>query len=113
MTARPWDFHPEALAELDAAGRWYEERRGGIGEEFVDRVHEALADAGTFPSPGVTVPSVRLANVRRLLMTPRFPYAVILLTDARVVIAVAHLHRRPNYWRVRLPRRNRAATRTR
>jgi hypothetical protein len=37
-------------------------------------------------------------------MTPRFPYAIILLTDARIVIAVAHLRRRPNYWRKRLPR---------
>jgi hypothetical protein len=109
MSEQAWAFHPDALAELDEAGRWYEERHEGLGEELVESVYDALTRAAPLPSPGVTVPGVRRAHVRRLLMTPRFPFAVILLSDERVVLAVAHLSKRPNYWRARLPAAGRAA----
>jgi hypothetical protein len=99
-----WIFHVAAREEFDEAMDRYNEARPGLGDAFLDLVNDALEQA-TLPSPGVTVPGVRRANVRRLLMTPQFPYAVVLLTDARVVIAVAHLRRRPSYWRKRLPRR--------
>jgi hypothetical protein len=99
-----WIFLVEAREEFDDAMDRYNEVRPGLGDAFLDHVNDALENA-TLPSPGVTVPGLRRANVRRLLLTPHFPYAVVLLTDARVVIAVAHLRRRPNYWRKRLSRR--------
>ena len=31
----PINFRPEAVEEIDATFQWYEERRGGLGEEFL------------------------------------------------------------------------------
>jgi hypothetical protein len=106
MNTQPWSLHPEALAELDAAGEWYDGRDEGLGEDFVDSVYRALHAAMAQQHPGTVIPYVRRNDVRWLLMTPRFPYGLVLLLDPRVVIAVAHLHRRPGYWKKRLPPRS-------
>ncbi len=112
MSARPWSFHREAREEFDDAMDRYNEARPGLGDDFLELVNDALAKA-TLPRPGVVVPGVRSATIRRLLLTPRFPYAVILQTEERVVVAVAHLRKRPNYWRARLPARGVSAARKR
>jgi toxin ParE2 len=46
-------------------------------------------------------------GVRRFRLG-RFPYGLIYVVEADeiVVLAVAHLHRKPNYWRLRLSRPN-------
>src|SRR5947208_13211276 len=31
----PINFRPEAVEEIDATFQWYEEQRGGLGEEFL------------------------------------------------------------------------------
>jgi hypothetical protein len=43
----PINFRPEAVEEIDATFQWYEEQRGGLGEEFfsaflsqLDRIRE-------------------------------------------------------------------------
>lgn len=105
MTPGPWLFHPEVLVELRSAAQWYEERAAGIGEDFVTRFERHLDAAASDASPGTAVPYVRRADVRWLLLTPRFPYGIVILLDPRTVIAVAHLHREPAYWRSRLPKR--------
>lgn len=33
------DFHPEAVAELRAAAFWYDERRAGLGDVFIEEVN--------------------------------------------------------------------------
>ncbi len=109
MTGRPWLLHPEVLEELGSAAQWYEERAAGIGEDLVTLFERTLDAAALHASPGTPVPYVRRADVRWLLLTPRFPYGIVLLLEPRTVIAVTHLHRVPAYWRRRLPRR--AATR--
>lgn len=105
MTQRPWLLHPEVLVELREAAEWYEERGAGIGEDFVAAVERCLEKAASHAYPGTHVPYLKRADVRWLLLTPRFPYAVILLLDPRTVIAVSHLHRKPAHWHKRLPRR--------
>lgn len=105
MTARAWLLHPEALVEFREAAEWYEERAAGIGEEFVTLFQRHIDAAASHAQPGTPVPYARHAEVRWLLLTPRFPYGIVLLLDPRTIIAVAHLRRRPAYWRQRLPGR--------
>jgi hypothetical protein len=105
MTDGPWLLHPAALVDLREAAGWYEERAAGIGEEFVTVFERHLEAAARHGHPGTPVPHVRRADVRWLLLTPRFPYGIILFLDPRTVIAVAHLRRKPAYWRTRLPRK--------
>lgn len=95
-------FHEEATAEAEAAVRWYNERVPGLGDDFrlelvgaVDRIQRA---------PLLSPPSAYDRRARRFLL-PRFPYGVVYVvaTDASiVVVAVAHVRRRPRYWVRRL-----------
>ncbi len=32
----PIDFGPEAVGEVDATYEWYDQRRAGLGEEFLE-----------------------------------------------------------------------------
>lgn len=96
-------IEPDAEEELSAAAEWYEAHRPGLGREFVNAVDEALERIAALPHSGAPVRDVDVP-VRRTL-TKRFPYAVVfmLVADEVVVIAVAHMKRRPDYWLGRLP----------
>jgi plasmid stabilization system protein ParE len=89
-----------AREEFAEAVRWYEEQRPGLGAEFFDEVAETTHQIQTFPELGG--PVSRDGFTRRLLVA-RFPYQVVyrLTPNEIVVLAVAHLKRRPNYWRHR------------
>lgn len=96
-------LHPSASQELDAAAEWYERRGPELGQVFIEEVRKALRviaeQPGTFPVwPGVH----HTPPIRRLLLS-RFPFALpYLVSNERVVVlAVAHLRRRPGYWLTR------------
>jgi hypothetical protein len=98
------ELHPEAQTELRAAALWYEERRPGLGDEFVSEMSVLLARIGegaqSYPRwPGTDSASVvvRKATLRR------FPYLVAFEIHAEdaSVLAVAHAKRRPLYWLAR------------
>jgi plasmid stabilization system protein ParE len=91
-------FLPEARRELEEAFAHYEAERDGLGFEFAVEVWRALARIQEFPNawPKMTT------RVRRC-RTARFPYGIVYhaAEDRILIIAVAHLHRRPRYWRRR------------
>jgi plasmid stabilization system protein ParE len=91
-------FLPPAREEFQAAVRYYNERRASLGNEFRDEVWETLQRIEQFPLAGAP-----LGGAIRRCQTRRFPYGVIYepLETEVIVIAVAHLHREPNYWRHR------------
>jgi plasmid stabilization system protein ParE len=63
---------PEARAEFDAATDWYEQRRAGLGADFVARVREALQRISANPQVHAAVyQDVRKAVVKQ------FPYVVL------------------------------------
>ena len=71
------ELHPEARAELRSAVLWYEERRIGLGDEFVTEISASvnrIASApGTFPRwPGT---GERSPQIRRSALH-RFPYLI-------------------------------------
>jgi len=89
----------EAREEFAAAVRWYEEQRPGLGGEFFDAVVHATSLIQAQPEIGALS---RDRRTRRVLVQ-RFPYQVIyrLSVDEIVIVAIAHLKRRPGYWRKR------------
>ncbi|MBV8782275.1 MAG: type II toxin-antitoxin system RelE/ParE family toxin [Phycisphaerae bacterium] len=95
--------HPAAVAEILAASRWYGEQLVNLGDDFLDEYKAVVAQIETNPRRFPKTPRPANREVRRA-RTRRFPYVVIyqLRNDACVIIAVAHAHRRPNYWGSRL-----------
>jgi toxin ParE2 len=93
-------FLTPASTELDDAVAFYEAQRRGLGHEFAAAVEGGLSRVALFPDG---YPPIGLYSRRCLV--PRFPYGVIYQlrkSEALVlVVAVAHLHRRPDYWQPR------------
>ena len=88
-----------AREEFSAAVRWYEEQRPGLGGEFFDAVVHVTSLIQAQPEIGTPSPD---RQTRRVLVQ-RFPYQVVyrLSADEIVIVAIAHLKRRPGYWRKR------------
>lgn len=95
---------PEAAEDLVAAAEWYEARKPGLGRAFVNAVDRAIERIETLPHAGLTVPGVDASLRVRRVFTERFPYSVVfvLVSDVILVIAIAHMKRRPDYWRSRI-----------
>ncbi len=90
---------PEASSDIAEAYAWYEDRRAGLGEEFLSSVDACLEGIRRRPE----MYQVAHETYRRAL-TRRFPFAVFYEnTGARVTIyAVLHTSRHPDKWRQRL-----------
>jgi len=92
------------LAELRSAALWYEEKRPGLGDDFVGEVTATLSRVGAAPKTFALWPQVRgTAYPIRRASAARFPYAIAfeIHPDHLYVLAVAHVRRRPLYWRGR------------
>jgi plasmid stabilization system protein ParE len=98
MSGRPVEFHPEALAEAEAAVAWYRERSFRAAEAFADDLAKAVATISEAPQRW----PIFEAGCRRFPLR-RFPYLVIYREKplSIEVLAVAHGRRRPGYWRTR------------
>jgi toxin ParE1/3/4 len=91
-------FREEAEEELAEAKAWYDERRDGLGDEFVGCVEAAIESISRSPEMFAKVHR----EVRRALVR-RFPYGIFFVfQDSRVtVIAVFHAKREPRVWQGR------------
>jgi toxin ParE1/3/4 len=96
-----YDFHPEAEQEFIEAAAFYEQNVTGLGERFGKEVRRAIERLMEYPQIGSLID----ADLRRLLLI-RFPYFLIYssTSDLLRVVAVAHVHRRPGYWGIRINR---------
>lgn len=92
-------FLSPALAEIIAAIEYYESQRSGLGAQLDTDLERTLSSIAENPGFGAPFEG----DTRRALLN-RFPYAVVyrLLADRVLVVAFAHLRRRPAYWRDRL-----------
>jgi len=75
----------------------------GLGSAFVKAVDEAFARVIDLPDASTPVPGVPSHIPARRVFVKRFPYTVIFISiddvdDELVVLAVAHMKRRPGYW---------------
>jgi plasmid stabilization system protein ParE len=89
----------EAEADLTEGFNWYEERRSGLGFEFLARVGFVLTR--------IEVNPLRYAgayrNVRQALIR-KFPYKILYVADdERIeIIGVVHVKRSPQFWQKRV-----------
>lgn len=99
-------LEPEAEAELAAAARWYEQRRHGVGAEFLAAVDGVLVALAERRVVGIRIPGLPANHPARRVVLRRFPFTIAYLEKDSVVriLAVAHQRRRPNYWMGRLHR---------
>lgn len=91
-------FRRAARAEFDAAAFWYEDRKPGLGAQFVSEIDHAVTLASTHPERcPVQHDNIRCVRARR------FPYAVFFRPEENriVVLAVFHARRDPTVWQVR------------
>jgi hypothetical protein len=65
--------HPEAVAEFDAAVRWYEEQEAGIGLALIDRAEQARKEIDHWPdaAPPFGPPATAPRSAARLFADTR------------------------------------------
>jgi plasmid stabilization system protein ParE len=92
-------FTPEAAQDISEAYDWYEERRSGLGEEFLSRLDACLQSVLRNPE---MYPVVHESYRRGLLR--QFPYGVFYEYEENnaTIWAVFHTARNPEKWRQRL-----------
>ena len=88
-----------ARQELDEAVSYYNSQVAGLGDAFLLEAVAAIERIRQFPDAWHPLGE----NLRRCRLR-RFPYGLIYHADNTgiLVVAVAHTHRRPGYWRDRL-----------
>ena len=98
------ELHPEAQAELRSAALWYQERRPGLGDEFISEI-SALARAS--PRRPRILPGMA-GHAGGRPADPqgnhhRFPDVIAFEEHEQhvLVLALAHTRRRPLYWLTR------------
>lgn len=97
-------LHPGASPDFTAAGDWYDSQLPGLGLDLVEEVERALDAIAERPATWPLWPGLaEKVGVRRFLLA-RFPFAIAYIVEADevVILALAHLRRRPGYWRGRL-----------
>jgi len=88
-------FDPLAAHEFEDAKSFYDRSLEGLGERFRMVVWNAISILEEFPQIGAEI----RPGVRRMLLR-EFPYKLIYVVseESLQVLAVAHAHRRPEYW---------------
>jgi plasmid stabilization system protein ParE len=99
MAVKPLEIHPFALEELKFALSWYLERNEAAALKFaaeLDRAMDLLIAAPQRWPAG--------EHGSRKFVLRRFPFAIFYREKQAViqVLAIAHGHRRPGYWKDRL-----------
>ena len=97
--SRPVRLGEHAAAEFAEAAQWYEEQSPGVGGKFLEAIEHALRRIEARPEVGSLLSRATRRTARRMLVGS-FPYQVIyhLRDNEIVVVAIAHLKRRPGYW---------------
>jgi plasmid stabilization system protein ParE len=103
VTGRAVELAPEALAEAQAAERWYAERSPRAAEGFVDDLERALDLLAEGPHVGQRWPHPGVDERVRRMPLRRYPFVLFyVIGEPTRVLAVAHTSREPGYWASRL-----------
>ena len=99
MSSRQVDIHPEAIAEAQAANRWYRERSASAAEAYLAELDLAVAAIAENPEMWP-----RYVHGTRRYIFHRFPFFLVYRETAASleIIAVAHGRRKPGYWKNRI-----------
>lgn len=88
-------FTKLARQEMEDSVRYYELEYTGLGDKFKEEVRMAALRIATYPQAW----SIERGDVRKCLLH-KFPYKLMYSVekDHILIIAVAHQHRKPDYW---------------
>ncbi len=92
-------FLKTAQIELDESFDYYEEQIHGLGHDFMMEFLAAIKRIKNNPKAWA-----RLSLRTRRCLVKRFPFGVIyhIRDDEILIVAIAHLHRKPGYWKNRI-----------
>jgi len=88
-------FDKLAKLELDDASQYYELQLPGLGIRFEEEVKRGIRRILEYPNAW----KIEKEDIRRYVLH-RFPYKILYSIEKThiYIIAIAHGHRRPNYW---------------
>jgi len=88
-------FSTYARLELEDAVHFYELEYEGLGQQLKAEVRKAVLRIAEYPEAW----SIDRGDIRKCLLH-KFPYKLLysIENDHVFIIAVAHLHRKPDYW---------------
>jgi plasmid stabilization system protein ParE len=88
-------FTRYARLELRDATVFYELELPGLGRQFKEEVKKAILRVVAYPEAW----SIERNEVRKCILH-RFPYKILYSVeeDHILIIAIAHQHRKPDYW---------------
>jgi len=89
------EFVEPASIELDDAIQYYNLQASKLGDKFLDEVISATKLIARFPNTWK-----RNTTHTRCALLKKFPYNLIytIFREKIYIIAVAHQHRKPEYW---------------
>jgi plasmid stabilization system protein ParE len=98
MAAKPLEIHPAAVEEFKSAVNWY------LGTKLLPANLSTKSDRATELVMGSAERWPVGEHSTRKFVLQRFPYAIIYKEKiSRIqILAIAHGHRRPGYWKTRL-----------
>ncbi|MFH1442304.1 MAG: type II toxin-antitoxin system RelE/ParE family toxin [Candidatus Omnitrophota bacterium] len=84
-----------AWQEFIEAKEFYEIEQSGLGARFEKEIKYSFLRIKQFPSAW----PVELKEIHRYIVH-KFPYKILysIQKDIIIILAFAHLHRKPNYW---------------
>lgn len=94
-------FLSTAEKEFAATIEFYEMEMPGLGEAFIREVENSITRIKQFPQSYIA-----LGKQSRRCLVLRFPYGIIYQykepENLILIIAIANLHRKPDYWKKRV-----------
>ncbi len=92
-------FDKLAKYELDDAAEYYDLKVPGLGLRFLEEVKHGIRRILEYPNAW----ALEKEDIRRYVLH-KFPYKILYSNEKTYIyiIAIAHSHRRPNYWVERL-----------
>jgi toxin ParE1/3/4 len=96
---RPYRFLTEARNEFEEQIRYFDERAGGLGDQFIQEVEAAVRTIRVHPESGT-----QISRLLRRSVLHAFPVSLyyVATDDEIIIVAVAGQRRRPRYWRKRV-----------
>lgn len=93
------EYLEEAVVEAAAVAEWYASRSATAAAGFEAELNDAEAAIRRLPNAWPPYDH----GTRRYLLR-RYPYGIIYRVEAThiLIVAIAHGHRRPGYWRHRM-----------
>ena len=94
----------EAKEELLESAYWYEQKREGLGDDFISAVERGLKTIEKRPRQFTQLNFGNKDREVRRCVLKRFPYLIVfeILPHEILVVAIAHSKRKPKYWSARL-----------